>query len=374
MRGAWLEVNINNLISNYRNISNYVDCEDVKKLCVIKANGYSAGAVRIAQELEKENVDYFAVATLDEAIELRVNNVETPILVLGYTPEEDFEKLIQNKVTQTVYDEAEILKLNYCAKKLGKKACIHVKIDTGLGRLGFFPQKETLFTIKRMMGLSNIMIEGIYTHFAVSDCPNDPYTIEQYNRFDEFVNQLRENKIEIPICHSSNSGAVIHFKETALDMVRIGIILYGLSPSSANINLPIELKPILQIKGKIASVKILPVNHSVGYGRTYTTKQKIKAAVIPMGYVDGIPKRYEERGTVLIKGMRCPIIGNICMDQFVVDVSNIEKLDIGDEFVLLGIQLSEKITIEDIAENCNTNIYDIISKLDQRLPKLYTKR
>jgi len=371
MRGAHLTVDLGALRHNYRIICDHINDKKINKLCVIKANAYGAGALQVAKALEDENADYFAVATLEEGVELRKGKIQTPIIVLGYVPEEDFSSILEHDLTLTVYEKSQASALNKCAKMKGGIGKIHLKIDTGLGRLGFYPGEEVIPLIKEMMAMSSLMIQGIFTHFAVSYVPKDPFTKEQCRMYSAFLSNLEKEGISFPLVHAANSGGILFFKDSYYDMVRIGIILYGISPSLPDVDLKITLSPIYSIHGAVGSVKELPENHSVGYGRGYMTGRPTKVALIPLGYVDGIPKRYEKKGEVLIHGTRCPVVGGIAMDQFIVDVSHIKDLKIGDAYTLLGSQGSENITVEEVAQRSETNVYEIISRLGSRLPRIF---
>ncbi len=370
MTKAYIEINKDRLKRNYNNIVDYIDDSNVKKLCVIKANGYGLGAVETAKLFAGSGADYFAVATLSEAVELRVNKINTPIMILGYTADEDFDILIKYNITQTVYDVEQARLLNECAGKMNKTAKVHVKIETGLGRLGFFPDHESINKIKSIKSLGNLFVEGIFTHFACADNKNNDYTSIQFELFSEFLKKLDSENINFSIKHAANSGAILNFKDTYLDMVRIGIILYGVYPVEDS-TLSLELVKTFSIKGKIASVKCLPEMYPIGYGSSYVTDKRSKVAVIPMGYVDGIPKIYEKQGSILVGGKRCKILGGICMDQFMVDVSEVEDVKIGDEFVVIGRQGQEEITLDDIAEKSYTNSYETISRLGSRIKRIY---
>jgi alanine racemase len=370
MTKAYIEINKNNLKENYNKIVDYIDDSKVKKLCVIKANGYGLGAVETAKIFAEEGADYFAVATLSEAVELRKNNISNPIMILGYTASEDFDIIIKYNITQTVYDVEQARCLNGCARKHNKIVNVHIKIETGLGRLGFFPEDESIDKIKEIKSLENLLVEGIYTHFACADNKDNNYTKAQFEHFSKFLKKLDLENINFSIRHAANSGAILNFKDTYLDMVRIGIILYGVYPVEDN-TLSLKLKKTFSIKGKIASVKYLPEGYPIGYGGSYVTSKETKVAVIPMGYVDGIPKIYEKQGSILVGGKRCKILGGICMDQFMVDVSEVEDAEIGDEFVVIGRQSHEEITLDNLVEKSYTNCYETISRLGSRIKRIY---
>ncbi len=374
IRGAWMEIDIEALKYNQSCLEKWISNDRCKKLYVIKANAYSAGALEIAKQLEQSGVDYFAVATLREAIELRHSGVDTPILVLGYTPESDFEMLITNNVTQTIYDLNQAIQLDSVAQLHMTTAKIHLKIDTGLSRLGFDCNSKAVSDIRKINQLNHLDLEGVYTHFASADDPQSQFTEIQFNRFRAFIHELEKENIMVPLKHCANSGAVLHGRrEMQMDMVRLGVVLYGLSPSRPELKLHLQLKPIYSIRGQVAMTRTIGPGTTVGYGRTFTAEQTRTIAVLPLGYVDGIPKRYEKKGQVLIGGKRCAIIGNICMDQMFVDVTHLDQINMGDEFVLLGKQGTEHVGIEEIAKRCETNVYDIVAGLDRRLKKYYTE-
>lgn len=371
MRGAYLTIDLSALRQNYRTICDHIGDTGIQKLCVIKANAYGAGALEVAKVLADESVDYLGVATLEEGIELRGGGIETPILVLGYVPDEDIAAALQHRLTLSVYDVDQAGSISRNATAAGLTARVHLKIDTGLGRLGFFPDRETIPLVQQMVALPGLEFEGIFTHFAISFQPEDTFTPDQFIRFNRFLADLGENGMSFSIIHASNSGGIVFFRESYYQMVRIGIILYGLSPSPPGVDIPIPLKSIYSIEGRVGSVKVLPEGHSVGYGRGFRAKKPTRVALIPLGYVDGIPRAYERKGEILIRGTRCRIVGGIAMDQFLVDVTHLEDLKIGEPFVLLGQQGGEEVTVLEIAIRAGTNAYEVSSRFGSRLPRVF---
>ncbi len=363
-------------ISNYHAIKNQIG-EDTKICCVIKADGYGHGAVELAKLYSELNCDYFAVSNLDEALELREAGIKEPMLILGYTPANRAKDLADNNISQAVYgiDYAKMLS-SECVQA-GVECKIHIKCDTGMSRLGYMCQEfprdnNSIEEIKESCELPNLIAEGIFTHFAVADeCENGAeFTKKQYDAFIYTVEQLRQSGVEFSLTHCSNSGAIIDHKDMKLDMVRAGIILYGLSPS-AKLKDRLELEPIMRLKTMVSYVKEIKKGTTVSYGRTFTAERDMKIATVPVGYADGYIRAFAKDGYMYIKGQKAKIIGRICMDQTLLDVTDIEDVEIGNVCVLFGNGKGGEPTPDDVAKWGNTINYEIVCSVSKRVPRLY---
>ncbi len=329
-----------------------------KLLVVIKANAYGHGAGRVAQAT-KDIADYFAVATIEEAISLREDNIKNPILILGYVSPEYFPELVKYDIEQTVFDYESAVLL----AAAGGKA--HIAIDTGMGRIGFVPNEESLETIKAIYNLEGIKIEGIFTHFATADEKDKSFSNEQARIFNEFCNKLESEGVHIPLKHASNSAAIIDLPQYSMDMVRSGIISYGLKPSYDVGDM--KLIPALKLKSHVVHVKNVPKGTPISYGRTYVTDSEKIIATIPVGYADGYPRAMSNKGRVMINGCFAPIVGRVCMDQFMVDVTNVPNVRTGDSVSLID----EFIPANEIADIEGTINYEIVCKISDRVPRIY---
>ena len=340
---------------------------------VIKADAYGHGSVEVAQVLLENGADWFAVAVVDEGLNLRKHGINAPILLLGYTPELRFEDVINNGFIQTMYSYEMAEKLSKTAVRLGKTAVVHIKIDTGMGRIGYRVNNEAADEIVRISKLPGIEVNGMFTHFAASDEADKAYTNMQFERFMKMDKMLKDRGLNIPIRHAANSAAIMDIDSMMLNMVRPGIILYGAYPSDEVIKENLDLRPVMSIKTHVSFVKEVEKGDCISYGRTYTAPDKRKIATIPVGYADGFIRAYAKEGKVLIKGKFAPIVGRICMDQFMVDVTDIDDVKINDEVVLMGTQGENSITADDIAKALNTINYEVFCTLSKRVPRQYIR-
>lgn len=369
---VWAEINLDNIAQNIKEIRQKIS-KGAKIMSIVKADAYGHGAVEISKVLLYNGSDSLGVAISDEGVRLRQNNIHVPILVLGYTPDLKLEDVIINNLTQTVFTFEMAKYLSQIAVRLNIVANIHIKIDTGMGRLGFKPDQNTLHIIIQISKLQNIKITGIYTHFATSDMDDMTFTYEQYDKFKGFINLLEKNNIKIPCIHATNSGGIIDSRKFDFDLVRPGIILYGLYPSQRQINDSIKLKPAMSLKTRISFIKEMEENTSISYGRTFFTKRKSIIATIPVGYADGYSRNMSNKGRVIIGGQYANILGNVCMDQFMVDITDIENVKQNDEVVLIGKQGDKEITIDEIADIEKTINYEIVCSIGKRVPRVYIK-
>ncbi len=365
-------------ISNYHAIKEKIG-EDTKICCVVKADGYGHGAVELAKLYSELNCDYFAVSNLDEALELRDADIKEPIVILGYTPANRCDDLSKYNISQAVYglDYAKMLS-DECVKA-GVKCKIHIKCDTGMSRLGFmcqqFPRDDySVEEIRTACTLPNLVTEGIFTHFAVADeCDEGrDFTRQQYNAFTHTVDALKKQGIVFEVTHCSNSGAILDHADMKLDMVRAGIILYGLAPSD-KLRDKLNLEPIMRLKTMVSYVKEIKKGTTVSYGRTFTAQRDMKIATVPVGYADGYIRAFAKDGYMFIKGQKAKIIGRICMDQTLLDVTDIEGVEIGNVCVLFGNGRGGEPTPDDVAKWGNTINYEIVCSVSKRVPRLYRR-
>lgn len=363
-------VDLDAICNNILNIKKLIK-KDTKIMAIIKADGYGHGALSIAKTLDDLGVDAFAIAIIEEGIELRKAGIEKPVLILGYTPKEQYGQLVQYDISQTIFQLNSAIELSDAALKQNKKAKIHIKVDTGMNRIGFFDTEESIEDIKKIASLEGISIEGIFSHFSAADELDKTSAHIQLNRFMKFVNRLEQEGVTIPIKHIANSAGIIDLPEAELDMVRSGIATYGLYPSEFVDKDKLQLTPALEIKAHVSYVKEVGPDNGISYGSTYITNKNTKIATIPVGYGDGYPRQLSSKGRVLIHGKYAPIIGRICMDQFMVDVTEIENVNQGDDVTLLGRDGDGIITIEEIADLANSFNYEVACNVGKRIPRVY---
>lgn len=346
--------------------------EGTKFIAVIKTDGYGHGAVPIAKVIE-EQVAAYGVATLDEAVNLRMHNITKPIFIIGYTHSSQFERLIENDCRCTIFTEESAKELSDVAVRLNKIANIHLKIDTGMSRIGFKDNEESVEKISRISKMPGINIEGVFTHFYASDEKDkEPATI-QYHRFTRFISRLEDVGINIPVKHCSNSAAIMDLDEFNMGYVRAGIAMYGLMPSEDIVNKSIVLKPALEWKSHVIFVKEIEVGTGVSYGATFVADKTMKIATVPIGYGDGYSRALSNKGYVLIRGQKAPILGRVCMDQFMVDVTNIEDVCMDDEVTLIGKDGEYEITAQELGVIANSFNYEVVCDISKRIPRIYFK-
>ena len=365
-------INLDNAIYNMESMHNNLS-KDTKMMAVIKTNGYGHGAVELAKKLTCLPYLYgFAVATAEEAIELRDNGITKPILILGYVFEDDYELLIKNDVSFAVFMLSQAEAINDVANRLNKEASIHIKVDTGMGRIGFNLSDEAIKEVAKINELENIKIDGIFTHFAKADMTDHEPTYRQIENFKGFIERCEKEGISFPIKHCSNSAGIIDFKDANFDMVRAGITLYGLWPSDEVSKNIIDLKPLMSLKSHIAYIKNVDKGTAISYGGTYVTDEERRIATIPVGYGDGYPRSLSNKGFVLIRGKKAPIVGRVCMDQFMVDVTNIPDVAILDEVTLIGRDGDEEITMELLGDMSGRFNYELACDVSKRVARIYS--
>ena len=369
---TWVEINLDAIASNVKNIKKLIG-EKKELMAVVKGNAYGHDILEIASAVLKNGASKLAVARLEEGIFLRKSGITVPILVLGLTLKQQVELLVSYNITPTVSEYEMIEKLSESAFKEDKIAKVHLKVDTGMGRIGISPDYVLNF-IKKVKVLKNVEIEGIFTHFSVADEKDKTYTEKQFRKFMEVLTVLEKEEIKIPIKHVGNSATLLDLPHMWLDLVRPGISIYGLYPSR-EVQKTVKLIPAHTFKTRIVFLKELPAGECIGYGCTYTTnKRKTVVASLPVGYADGYNRLLSNQGQALVRGKRVSVIGRVCMDQNMIDVTNLPQVEIGDEVVLWGKQGKEEITVEEIADKIGTVNYEIVHMPDKkRVPKLFIK-
>ena len=379
-----IDVNSGNLYRVYAKIdldavrSNIIEMKknmtkDSQVMAVVKTDGYGHGAIEIAKEIE-DMVAGFATATVDEAVALRMQGIQKMILILGHVHESLFETMVQNHVSVNLYTMKDAKSLSKAAEKLGMEASVHFKLDTGMGRIGVRDTEESLELLKEIVKLPNLKMEGLFTHFSASDETDKTTTKHQLARFTAFAKKVREAGIEIPILHCSNSAGIIDVREANFNMVRAGIALYGLYPSEEVKKENVKLTPALELKSHIVYLKEVEAGCGISYGSTYVTERTTRVATLPVGYGDGYPRALSNKGYVLIHGKKAPILGRVCMDQFMVDVTDIPLAQEGDEVTLIGRDAAAFLSVEELADMAgNTVNYEIVCDLGKRIPRVFYK-
>ena len=379
LRRTWAEIDLDALARDFQAVRQAANPQ-AKVCCVVKADAYGHGAVRMAQEFESLGADWFAVSNLEEALQLRLAGLNQPILVLGYTPPEEAAALSKHNISQCLYSLDYARELSHCAVEAGVTVKVHVKIDTGMSRLGFYYQdisrdEATVQEVKTACTLPGLYPEGIFTHFAVSDegTEGDSFTMRQFGCFKEMIESLLRKGVSFEVRHCANSAAVFDYPLSHLDMVRAGIVIYGLYPSGTLRNRP-QLSPVLSLRSVVSHVKTVKPGATVSYGRVFTADREMKVATVPVGYADGYPRILSTQGAqVLIGGKRCPILGRICMDQLMADVTALPQVQVGDLVTLIGRDGEEEITVDELAALEGSINYEVVCGLSKRVPRVYLK-
>lgn len=344
--------------------------EETRLLAVVKADAYGHGAVEVAKAVE-DMVAFFAVATADEAMELRDSGIDRPILILGYTHESYYEELIRREIRPCVYTLAQAQAMSACAVRMGRKMRIHLKVDTGMGRLGFQVDEVGMAEAAKAASLPGIEAEGLFTHFATADEADKSMTYRQIEKYEIFDRALKERGVYCPIHHIDNSAGILDLPGEGRQMARAGIAMYGCYPSSEVDKTRVDLHTVLSLKSHIVHLKWLEPGSAISYGATYVTKEARYIATIPVGYGDGYPRSLSGRGYVLIRGQKAPICGRVCMDQMMVDVTEIQDVALGDEVTLIGSDGVEEITATALGEMSGRFNYELLCDLNQRVPRIY---
>lgn len=370
---AWAEIDLDAIAHNVREIRKFTG-KKVEMMGVVKADAYGHGVREVVRTLLDNGVTQLAVSMLDEAIQIRNMGIDVPILILSYTDPIRAEELILNDVTQTVFSLDLAQALSSASVKLGKKIKVHVKVDTGMTRIGFMPGCDAVKSITEISRLPGLVVEGVFTHFASADEREKDYTQMQYDRFLGLCTELSRAGIEIPVKHACNSGGIMQYPEMHLDMVRPGVILYGLYPSKDVDREKIRLKPAMTLKANVIMVKEVEPDTCISYGRIFRTSRKSKIATIPIGYADGYTRLLSNKGRMLVNGEFAPVVGRICMDQCMIDVTDLKKdVHVGDEVVIFGSQNGVGISVDEIAADIGTINYELVCIIGKRIPRVYLK-
>lgn len=371
-RPTWAEVDLDVLSHNIRAFRRHIN-ERIRMFAVVKANAYGHGAVEIAKEALGAGADALAVAFLDEALQLRNHGIEAPVLVMGYTDPDGYKEAIEKKVTLTLFDATSISDLTRVAKEIGEKPKIHVKVDTGMGRLGYTELADMLELVRAVDRESLIELDGIFTHYSSADEIDKTYTEQQFRKFQSLIDQAGQEGIRPPWVHAGNSATAIELPDFTFDAIRLGIAMYGLPPSKEVNGENLPLKPVLSLKSQIVFLKEVPPNTGISYGAAYRTTKREKIATVPIGYADGYTRLLTGQGEALVRGKRVPIVGRICMDQLMLEVTDLPDVRVGDEVVLIGSQGDEEITANELAAKLGTINYEITCKISARVPRVYLK-
>lgn len=367
---VYASVNLDAIYDNMKNIKENTK-DGTGMIAVIKTDGYGHGAVPIAKTVD-ELVWGYAVATSDEGVNLRTNGVTKPVIILGYTHESQYEKIVENDLRPAIFTFEDAKKLSDVACSESKKAKIHIKIDTGMSRIGFHPDKDSVKVISDISRLPGIEIEGIFTHFYASDETDKTSAYEQYKIFNNIISELEKQGVNIPIKHCSNSAAIIDMPDVNMDCVRVGIALYGMYPSDEVDKTKVKLTPAMELKSHIICLKEVEKGVGISYGATYVTSEKTKVATVSVGYGDGYRRSLSNKGYVLIRGQKAPILGRVCMDQFMVDVTHIKDVQRGDVVTLLGKDGDMEITAEQLAGMAGETFnYEIVCDIGKRIPRVF---
>ena len=366
-------INLNAIMHNMESMHRKTD-SDTKIMAVVKADGYGHGAIPIANEIEKLDYVYgYAVATVEEGMILRNSGIKKPILILGYIFPDQYEEVIRAEIDPSVFTLEMAKELSNAAERVGKDCKIHFAIDTGMSRIGYQVTEESADEMAQIAKLPHMIVEGIFTHFAKADEYDKTFTKEQIKKFREMIQMMENRGISIPVKHCSNSARIAEVREANMDMVRAGITLYGLWPSEEVDGNSLDLWPVMELKTHVAYVKKLEAGRAISYGGTYITKKESMIATIPVGYADGYCRGLSNKGSVLIHGKRAPICGRVCMDQFMVDVSDIPDVKIGDEVTLVGRDKDEMISMEELSELSQRFNYEFACVIGKRVPRVFYK-
>lgn len=365
------EIDLDAIGHNIREIKGRLK-KDTQLMAVVKADGYGHGALEVSQVCLYNGADMLAVATCDEGVALRKNNIFVPILILGYTVENCLEDVVLNNLTQTIFSYELAKQLSDTAVRLGKTANVHLSVDTGMSRIGFLPCGESLDEIDRIFELPALDITGIFTHFSTADEKDKAFTRQQFERFLYMTEGIEKRGHKGLIRHCANSASIIDLPDMQLDMARAGIIIYGMLPSN-EVGRGLDLKPAMSIKTHVSYVKELPEGVGVGYGRTYYTNKLTRIATLPIGYADGYSRQLSNRARVIVKGEYAPVIGNVCMDQMMIDITHIKDVKMGDEVIIMGKSGDKAVTAEELGALMGTINYEVVCGIGKRVPRVYVR-
>lgn len=369
-RPTWIEVDLEAIAHNFDLLRKKLRPE-TQILIPVKADAYGHGAVEVAKTLVPLGASFFGVATIEEAISLRKGGIHTPILVLNAILGEEIDAVPEYDLTQTVGSEEAATSLNQEGKRWKKKIPVHLKVDTGMGRLGIW-YEEALALTRFIQGCPNLFLEGLFTHLANADDANPDMTVTQIRRFTDLIEKLKKENLLPPLVHMANSAAVLHYPTAHFNLVRPGLAVYGIHPFyERGMSLSSELKPALALKSRIVYLKKTPKGRTISYGGTYLTPRDTLIATLPIGYADGYNRLLSNRASVLLQGQKVPVAGRICMDQTMVDVGMVPHVSVGEEVVLIGCQGGEEIRVEELSTLCKTIPYEFLCRLSSRIPRIY---
>ncbi|NNG00712.1 MAG: alanine racemase [Desulfobacteraceae bacterium] len=364
------EIDLSAVAHNVRQLRGMVDPGTVL-LAAVKANAYGHGAIPVADTAIKNGAGYLGVARLEEAMHLRDNGITAPVLIFGYTPPACGQYLAEHNLTQAVYSLETAAAMNASMANNGRQIKIHLKVDTGMGRLGLDARDpKTVDEVSRLNRLENLFLEGIFTHFATSDSADKSYAHQQFSTFTDFLDHLKSVGITPEIRHAANSGAIIDLPAAQLDMVRAGISVYGLYPSDEVRKQRIALRPVMRLISKIIHLKTVPAGFKVSYGATWEAPRQTTIATVAAGYADGYSRLLSNRGSMLVDGQHAPVVGRVCMDLTMLDVGHIPDVHVEDEVVMIGAQKDGCITADEIAEQTGTINYEVVSSITARVPRI----
>jgi alanine racemase len=342
-------------------------------MAIVKADGYGHGAVEVARAAVAAGVSFLGVGLVEEAVELRENGLTVPILILGFTPAEYGPYLCRYHLTPTVFTSEEAEAFSAAAKSCGHELPVHIKVDTGMSRVGYFPCEEADDFIVGIASKPGLSLQGLYTHFASADHRDKTFTRQQLQRYLSLVQRLEARGIHVPVKHTANSAGAIDVRDAHFDMIRLGISLYGLYPSAEVNRMDVDLRPAMALKSRIIFIKEVPAGTGISYGSTYVTDQRTRVATLPLGYGDGYPRQLSNIGQVLVRGQRAPIVGRVCMDQTVINVQHINDVMTGDEAVLFGRQGDSILHVDEVARWLNTINYEVVTRISRRIPRVYIR-
>lgn len=368
-RPVWAEINLDNLVYNIKQIREKAKSKEL--IGVVKADAYGHGAVEVAPVLLQNGATRLAVAVLTEGVELRKSGIKCPIMILGLTPETLSDDLIKYDIEPTVSSYEYALTLSNIAQSKGKTIKIHIAIDTGMGRIGFLPSEESIEEIYKISKLANIEIEGLFSHFCTADEADKSYSNMQFEKYNWFYEKLISKNIKINMRDMANSAAIMELPETHYDGTRPGIILYGYYPSKEVDKNQLSIKPVMTWKANVVHVKTLDKGEYIGYGRKFRTERKSIIATLPIGYADGYTRMMSGKAKVIINGKFAPVVGNICMDQCMIDVTDVGDVKPGDEVILMGSDGNLKFNADDMADILGTINYEVICMVSKRVPRVY---
>jgi alanine racemase len=371
-RPTWVEISLDAIAHNVAEFRRWLPA-GIRLMAVIKANAYGHGAVEVAREAERCGVDYLGVAFLDEALQLREAGIRTPVFVLGYTPPHGLDLAAEHDIAIGLYDETVLEAIAAGAGRRAKPVKVHIKVDTGMGRLGLADAGEAVRFIGRALQTPGLVVEGLYTHYAKADEADKTYTEAQYRKFADIVEHFRRQGIAFAWLHAGNSATGIDTPEWTFNMLRLGISLYGLYPSGEVVRERVSLRPVMAYKTRIIHLKELPPGSGISYGTVYRTEGVERIATLAVGYADGYSRMLTGKAEVLIRGRRAPVVGRICMDQCMVNVTHIPDAAIGDEAVLFGRQGDGEITADELAGWMGTINYEITCMVNHRVPRMYVR-